>query len=193
MTTNNKLKKSKAGRPSVTENELDTILHKLEPHLKTGKTLNKACLLAQIPKSTAYKYYGINTEFTEKIDASLAYISILISDNFFNKLVDITKRLNRERQLKKQLENKALTKAKFLQEMEILPVTEKDWDFLKWYALNSHTTRDEWGNRVEITGKDSKPVIPTELFEQKPMETVLKTYEIVRRRLKISNDDNRPI
>ncbi|OGM26672.1 hypothetical protein A2627_01455 [Candidatus Woesebacteria bacterium RIFCSPHIGHO2_01_FULL_39_28] len=183
MTEQTLTKKNKGGRPPVIVSGLDITFHKLEPYLKTGKTLNKACILAKISKSSVYKYYGLNEEFTEKIDVARAYTSVLVNDNFFSRLVDVSKRISKTRELRIQLENKRISEKKYREESSIYDVTEKDWDFLKWYAVNSHSTRDEYGTRVEITGKDSKPELPQELFEPKPMETVLATYEIVRNRM----------
>ena len=48
------LLQNKIGRPSITEGEKDMIVRKLEPYLKSGLSIRKACQLTQIPKSTIY-------------------------------------------------------------------------------------------------------------------------------------------
>lgn len=49
--------KSKVGKKPLVDEEVDLIFRKLEPYLKKGLSLHKACLEAQIPKSTAYDLY----------------------------------------------------------------------------------------------------------------------------------------
>ena len=183
--------KKSVGRPSISSENLELIVRKLEPYLRSGKTLRKACILAQIPKSTVYKYYDVNDEFTDKIDTFSAYPSILISDNFFRRLVDISKRSKRLAELENLISSKKISKEKYLSEKVRNEITENDWSFLKWYALNSHSTREDWGRRIEVTGKDSAPVIPLEIFEPKPIETILGTYEVIKKNfLKSKNHDN---
>lgn len=59
---------AKAGKKPLVDNEVDSIFRRLEPFLKKGLSLNKACLEAQIPKSTAYDLYREYEEFAELDD-----------------------------------------------------------------------------------------------------------------------------
>lgn len=179
-----KPKKSNAGRKPVQDNELDIIFRKLEPHLRSGKTLNKALLLAQIPKTTVYKYYGLNDEFTEKIDAARAYTSVLVNDFFFRKLADIMAKQNEQSIVDKQYKEKKITRKKYDERTGEIGLSAADLDFMKWYATNSHATREEYGNRVELTGKDSEPLVPRGILDDQPIATILKTYEAVMKTVK---------
>ncbi|MBI4038988.1 hypothetical protein HY384_03455 [Candidatus Daviesbacteria bacterium] len=84
MAENNK--PNKLGRKPFVDEEVDLIFRKLEPFLKKGLSLHKACLEAQIPKSTAYDLYQEYDEFAEKIDACKNYHSLLIDDVFTKEL-----------------------------------------------------------------------------------------------------------
>ncbi len=61
------------------DEETDIIFRKVEPFLKCGLSLYKACLQAQIPKSTAYDLYRNNKSFSERIDTSRNYYSVLVT------------------------------------------------------------------------------------------------------------------
>lgn len=58
---------AKAGKKPLVDEEVDLIFRKLEPYLKKGLSLHKACLEAQIPKSTAYDLYQEYDEFVPMV------------------------------------------------------------------------------------------------------------------------------
>lgn len=114
------------GRPRITKEQIDEIFHKLEPYLRTGLSLYKACLEAQIPTSTAYDLYSENKWFAERIDTSRNYCAVLVNDI-------ITKELERIK-----------TKA------GILPLESSELKLIQMVALHSSTTtRDEFEDRSE--------------------------------------------
>ena len=127
---------TKSGRKPLVDEEVDLIFRKLEPYLKKGLSLNKACLEAQIPKSTAYDLYREYDEFAERIDACKNYHSLLVGDVF-------TKELERIVEKQKKQENLSVSDVKFVQ----------------WVALNGKATKDEYG-RKDI------PIMPEEEREK---------------------------
>lgn len=44
----------KAGKPSINQNKIEEIFRKLEPYLRCGISIHRACQEANIPKSTVY-------------------------------------------------------------------------------------------------------------------------------------------
>ena len=92
--------KSKVGKKPLVDEEVDLIFRKLEPCLKKGLSLNKACLEAEIPKSTAYDLYKEYDEFAERIDACKNYHSLLIGDVFTKELERIVKKLLNRRSVR---------------------------------------------------------------------------------------------
>lgn len=116
-----------AGRPPLSEEEKENIVRKLEPHLKAGLSHRKACQQAQIPKSTFYDLYEEDPEFADKIDTSQSYLSVLTSNIFYVLVSKIATKIKDGERLRRE-----------------------DLDFLKWFATNSKTTKDEFGERQEL-------------------------------------------
>lgn len=131
---------AKAGKKPLVDGEVDLIFRKLEPYLKRGLSLHKACLEAQIPKSTAYDLYQEYDEFAERIDACKNYHSLLIGDVFTKELERIAKKQNKG-------ENLSISEVKFVQ----------------WVALNGRATKEEYG-RKDI------PVMPAEEREKENLK-----------------------
>lgn len=148
------------GRPPLDQSDLDSMVHKLEPFLKSGQSLKRAALNAGIPVSTAYKYYKENEWFMEQIDAFSAYTANLVGNLFFGRVVNITKNSQKIDDLRKQLDKGEITKEVFADRLLEFDITKEDWDFIKWYATNAKPVRDEYGTRSEVTGKDGEPLIP---------------------------------
>ena len=129
---------SPIGRPALKDEEKDVIFRKLEPYLKSGLSINKACLKVQIPKSTIYDLCCDDSQFAEKIDTAKSYYSVLVSSI-------ITKELERiaQNQSKGKLKGEELR-------------------FIQWVAVNSNHTREEYGritdsiNRVEQLKKEEE-------------------------------------
>ena len=127
---------AKVGKKPLVDEEVDLIFRKLEPYLKKGLSLHKACLEAQIPKSTAYDLYQEYDEFAERIDSCKNYHSLLIGDVFTKELERIAKKQDKG-------ENLSVSEVKFVQ----------------WVALNGRATKEEYGRR-------DIPVMPEEEREK---------------------------
>ena len=124
---NNMATKNQGGRPKTTQEEKEAILRKLRPYLQAGLSVYKACLEAKIPTSTVYDIIRDDDEFSEEIKRSKQFLSVVINNS-------MTRRLNEI--VKKQDKNE--------------PLNARDEDFLKWFALNSSITREEFGKRTEV-------------------------------------------
>lgn len=149
------------GRPALSNKQKDLIFHKVEPYLKAGLSLNKACKQAQLPPSTVYDLYSENREFAERIDIAKNYYSVLVSSIITNLLEAIYKKQN------KSPKNK---------------LTSEEIRFIQWVALNSHATKEEFGARIEEEKKDNSPTFKI-INDPKALITVLKTYESFRDRM----------
>ena len=128
--------KNKEGKPALTKEQLDGIVQKLEPYLKAGLSIRKACLEAQVPKSSVYEYIRMNTEFADKIEQHRQFLSILLANSMIKELHSI---------INKQKEGTLLT--------------QDDKNFLKWFAVNSKVTREEFGERKDIGIYDAEAEI----------------------------------
>ncbi|KKS11244.1 MAG: hypothetical protein UU67_C0079G0006 [Candidatus Daviesbacteria bacterium GW2011_GWB1_41_5] len=115
------------GRPPISEEEKENIVRKLEPHLKAGLSPRKACQQAQIPKSTFYDLYEEDPEFADKIDTIRSYLAVLTSNIFYVLISKIAAKIKDGGSLRRE-----------------------DLDFLKWFATNSKTTKEEFGERQEL-------------------------------------------
>ena len=176
------------GRPPKTKEELDIIFRKLEPFLKSGRPLYKACLQAGIPKTAVYDYYNKDTWFTEKIDAALAYSANLINNLFFGRLVGIATKANKMQELLNDLKADKIKKEDFDKLKIEYEISDTDWAFIWRYATTSHIARDEYGVRQEVTGKDGLPLVPEtstrevamllQAILQKPDEPETKPEEV---------------
>lgn len=113
------------GKPVISEIETNMIFRKLEPYLKTGVSLNKACLMANVPKSTVYDLYKENFQFAEKIDTSKNYLSIVTSNIFYTEI---------ERIKNLQSDNKVIDK--------------NDLHFIQWFTLNHKSGSEEFGKQA---------------------------------------------
>ncbi len=115
------------GRPPLTPEQKNEIVQKLEPYLKSGMTLRKACYEANIPKSTVYDLKEKDIEFSDKIERFQQHISILVSNTTYLLVVKIHSKVEKGEELTKQ-----------------------EYGFIKWFALNSKCTKEEFGNRMEV-------------------------------------------
>jgi len=127
----NDKQKKRPGRPALTgeklEQTLDEIFRKIEPYLKRGLSVNKACNKAQISKSTVYDYIRKNDNFSERVRRAQQFLSVMLSITLARELYEITRRQNSGEKL-----------------------TRDDIRFLWWFALNSNCTREEFGRRGNI-------------------------------------------
>ena len=111
----------------------DEIFRKVEPFLKCGLSLHKACLQAQIPKSTAYDLYRNNKAFSERIDTGRNYYSVLVTSIVTKELERISSKQDR---------------GKKLQPLEVRLV--------QWIATNSRALKGEYGDEPEKLDEELK-------------------------------------
>lgn len=124
---------NQTGRPPLTQTEIDGIFRKLEPHLHTGISCNKACQIAKIPKSTFYDLYDQNSEFAEKVDVAKNHFSIIVNSVVYQELCRIQGKQNLGNELSGQ-----------------------ELKFIQWTAVSSTRTREEFGRDQEkATNQDS--------------------------------------
>lgn len=114
------------GRPALTDEELDVIFRKMEPYLKMGLSIPKACLQANVPKSTVYDHMKMNVIFSERIDTARNYMAILTSSAFYTLIGRILEKIQNKKK-----------------------PTRSEVNLLKWYSLKSKVTKEEFGNRTE--------------------------------------------
>lgn len=112
------------GRPLSDENR---VVGKLEPYLKSGLSLYRACIEAGIDRSVVYDHMARSAEFTDRIHRLQNYLSIVTSNAIVRELFTIIQKQNSQKQL-----------------------TNEDLNFLKWFALNSQSTQEEFGSRSQI-------------------------------------------
>lgn len=153
------------GRTPISQKELDLIFHKLEPYLKNGLSLNKACIQAKIPKSTVYQIYQKNVEFMEKIDACRNYHAVLATSVLTTELERIsTKQKNGDK------------------------LGSDEIKFVQWIALNNNSLKEEYG-RIEESNEHKKPNEEMQMFIDDPnaLKTLLGTFEEAMKPLNSSN------
>jgi hypothetical protein len=117
----------KGGRPEITEEQKKEMVQKLEPYLKSGLSIRKALIEAEIPRSTFYDLMEKDQWFSDQINRFRQFVSIMLNSTVVALLQDIVQKKNKGEKL-----------------------TKDDLDLLKWYATTSTQTRDEYGERREI-------------------------------------------
>lgn len=180
---NDLAEKKSPGNQPLTEAEVFEIFRQLEPHLKLGLSLNKSRLEANLPKTTIYELYENNEWFQEHVDQAMQHVAILISDSSYQVIKSIGDKQAQLKILEEQYTDGIIEQKEFEDRKKTHALTKEEYDFLKWYATTSKRTRDEFGSRSEVTGKDDAPLIPPALTSAKSIETILKTYEKVREQL----------
>ncbi len=140
LTKDNMAGNSNAGRKPLTDDERDEIFRKLEPYLKSGLSVNKACLEAKIPKSTVYDEIGENTIFAEKIEGAKNFQSIMLSNFMMREMSRIMKK-----QEGTVIEDKDGNKVR-----EYAQLDGSEVSFMQWVATNSKSTQEEFGKRQDI-------------------------------------------
>lgn len=178
------------GRPALTTTELENILHKLEPHIKAGLSVPKACNLEDIPVSTVYKYINENVNFMERIEAFKGFKAKLISNIFMHRLLKINDKIAIVEKIRAKMDELEDVNQKklFLDMIEGLDINGNDWGFLQWLALNDKSLRDEYGARQEITGKDGEPVSSILDKLEKPVKTDYAKLGLEARRQMVALD-----
>jgi len=151
---------TQVGRPALPDTELETILQKLKPFLITGLSLPKACALAEIPTSNVYYFQDTKPWFLERINAYKAYTPNKLTQIFNYQLELIYWRIERVKELQEKIKEEpdAGVRANLMLEMIRTGPTQKDSEFLQWYAVNHKVNREEFGLKTEISGDDGKPI-----------------------------------
>lgn len=98
------------------------LVQKIEPYLKAGLSIRKACLLSGVPRSSLYKIMDEDEFLRDQIDQFRDYTSILVSTMLSRKLHVI-----------------------WGKQQAGLDIESEDLEFIKWFALNSVHCRNEFG------------------------------------------------
>lgn len=149
------------GRPETPKEILEVYLGKLEPFLKNGEKLYRACLNAQVPYANVYDHYQKHDWFSERIDAFSAYPANIVNNLLFGRVIGIATKQSKMQELLNDLKNGKIKKEDFPTLKAEYEISEDDWTYIKWYATNAHTVRDDFGTRAELTGKDGAPLVPS--------------------------------
>ena len=132
---------NKEGRPAITEEEKKQMVQKLEPYLKSGLSIRKAVIEAKIPRSTFYDLMAKDKEFSDQIDRFRQFLPIMLNSTIVSHLQSIVLK-----------QNPPAGKEK-------VPLTEEDIAFLKWFATTSTLTKEEYGERKDISFFDPEAEI----------------------------------
>ncbi len=130
-----------ATQPITEEDKRKELVRKLEPYLKMGLSIRKACLEAGVPRQTLYDMIARDKELSYQIEQLQQYTSVITSNAIVRQLLAIISK----QQPKKDANGK---------ELPIPALTKDDIEFLQWYALNSKQTREEFGVRKDISVGD---------------------------------------
>ncbi len=115
------------GRPPLSAEQIDGIVRKLEPYLKVGLSIRKACTEANIPKSTVYDLIDEDGVFADKIEALQNYLSARVTYTLGAQALDIADRVE--------------SKGK---------CSEPEIKFMQWMALNFRGCRDLFSRTVDM-------------------------------------------
>ncbi|MBI4035727.1 hypothetical protein HY383_02170 [Candidatus Daviesbacteria bacterium] len=154
------MEKNKGGRPPTTEETLDLYLRKLEPFLKSGQTLYRACLNTQIPYRTVKDWSDKSEGFSQKIDAFLSYTANLINNLHFSRLVGIATKQSKMQELLADLKAGKIKKEDFDKLCADYEISDKEWQFIAWYATHSYSTREDYGQRIDRIEENPQPLTP---------------------------------
>lgn len=119
--------KDKGGKPPITEEEKNEMVQKLEPYLKSGLSIRKAVLEAQIPRSTFYDLMAKDPKFADQINRFRQFISVLLNNGIVRQLQTIIQKQNEKQKL-----------------------DSDELNFMKWFADHSNLTKEEFGERKDI-------------------------------------------
>ncbi|MCL5784546.1 MAG: hypothetical protein M1142_04310 [Patescibacteria group bacterium] len=157
----------KVGKPPISQKKIELIFRKLEPYLRCGISIHRACQEAKITKSTVYDLLEENSEFAEIVEACKKSFTVLINDIILMEVKRIADKKG----------NKHLT--------------AEDRKFIQWVAVNNKNMHEFYGNNQIIEDK-TKSKYAAIYNDPKAISTVLKTYEIVRRNIIEENGGSLP-
>lgn len=126
--------KNGRGNQPITQEEKDRIVRRIEPYLKSGLSIRKACLEANIPKTTFYDLMSSDEDFRDKIDTFKNFVSVLLNNTLVRELQAIIEKQNGN-------------EAKGIKPQRL---DSTDIGFIKWFAATSNSTKEEWGERKDI-------------------------------------------
>jgi len=132
------LQKNKGGRPPLSTDDKNEMLHKLEPYLKSGLSLRKSIIEAGIASTTFYKYKSQDPSFRSKIEHFQQYLSVLLNSSIVKHLHELVRK---QAGYKKEDGTLVLPQA----------LNTKDLAFLQWFATTSNLTKDEYGDRTILS------------------------------------------
>lgn len=118
-------------RPRFTAEDKEIMVRKLEPYLKIGLPLSRACSEALVSRSTVYYFMNQDEWFLNKIRRFQQFISVLVNNAIVNELVTIVAKQNAGIELNK-----------------------RNIRFLKWMALNCNLMAEEFGRRQTFSYYD---------------------------------------
>ncbi len=114
--------KKKRGNQPITNKQKQMMVRQIEPYLKSGLSVRKACQQSGVPRSTFYDIMATDDDFADQIKRFQSYVSVLTMGMFMKELLIIY--------------NKDKVGGK---------LDRQDLKFLMWFATNSKHCRDEFG------------------------------------------------
>lgn len=180
------------GRPQQTVQYLETVVQKLEPYLKQGLSVRKACLLAEIPHTAVYSKMAKLNWFSDRIDACRTYKANLVSGIFMLKLEEIAAKQALVLKLRQVLRCKNISDAKRLELTDQLKengLKADDYRFLQWLAINDRDFRGLYGvNTDKGDGKknneDVEMIIARLDMASKPTDDYSNLAENIGKRIR---------
>jgi hypothetical protein len=136
--------------PWITEEIKDNIIRKLEPLLRSGRSVNKACLEAQVPDSTVSDIMKEDKKFAERIRLAEEHWAIMTNDIYTDRLRVINNKIAITNEARVKLKNKEITKEEFRIIENENYITKEDWDFIMWISTKSKKLKDYFGERQEV-------------------------------------------
>lgn len=130
---------NKEGRPAMTPEEkaekIKLMSQKLEPYLKSGLSIRKALAEAKISKTDFYRMMEEVDSFRDTINQFRQFVAVLSNNAIVRELMFI---------IDKQNGNEA-------KHVKPEKLSRDDREFLKWFVLSSTLTKDEFGERKDIS------------------------------------------
>lgn len=126
------------------EKDIENVLQKLEPYVKSGLSVRKSCNVCGIPESSFYHFAKKYPWFLERIELFQTYQSVLLSNIFHQKL--------------EQLHHKFV--------VEGIEPTKQEWRFMQWFALNAKSCSNLFGKTTFIKISDKADANISEVLDR---------------------------
>jgi hypothetical protein len=180
----------KTGKPAhrpkrpeeITALEKKEFATKLEPHLKAGISLYKACALAGINRTAVQRYMADDPSFVSIIDGFRGYKASIYGSIVMAKLLE----LGREVQ-------DAVSKKQSLRTL----LSKNDYKFLEFLAKYDKSLRAEWGSHIEElideAGGGKMMFEPPKTEKQAELQTkvLTKLYDYIQSGKAVLADEDR--